>query len=462
MSLSFSKLKSLLNNDGKSSRKVFEKLEPVVGFKMQLVPGNCASSAPCDQEGGRSSIAASNVPELYVHLIGARHLPVTFGLKSVEGYMVMVKLFPGTTRYNSPIETSSWPKFNETFKFPMGTSTKSSMKRPKSTSVEQSLPERLFKGHFVVLTVFALLELPPNMGFAHGVRQTYQSIRRKGSLLLKDFNKTPTENNGGEAEATSGEVFKLTKSESRRNIGSVTCFLDPKIFTENPRTGIYQSDEFWLPIRDITVTPTNSTISQSINASTKGQVEVILELCDPIDLPPMAPGDEDTLSQISESRPSTAARRWSLNDVKRKIKNVTTRKEKTTHGGLQLKITTSKMRCAIKVKEEFENVTGTIYLKTSVFERDILSSTWRSDPFLPSLSTRWDPTDSTIRIPLNDVSDLDHISIKISVATKNKMGKKIVLGTLIMGAQADCAKLEHWESMIDSRGSPVAMWHSFE
>lgn len=78
------------------------------------------------------------------------------------------------------------------------------------------------------------------------------------------------------------------------------------------------------------------------------------------------------------------------------------------------KITTSKMRCAIKVKEEFENVAGTIYVKMSVFERDILSSAWRSDPFLPSLSTRWDPNDSTIRIPLNDVSDLDHISIKVS------------------------------------------------
>uniref|UniRef100_A0A1B0CZH5 Uncharacterized protein n=1 Tax=Phlebotomus papatasi TaxID=29031 RepID=A0A1B0CZH5_PHLPP len=405
MSLSFSKLKSLLSTDNaKSNRRVFEKLEPVVGFKMQLVPGN---SNPIPASEGGSQKVPSTVPELCVHLIGARHLPVTFGLKSVEGYMVMVKLFPGTIRYNSPIETSSWPKFNETFKFPMGSSTKSSMKRPKNTSVEQNLPQKLFKGHFVVLTVFALLELPPNMGFAAGVKQTYHSIRRKGSLLLKDINHINKPAEPAEEDVSSGEILKLTKSESRRNIGSVTCFLDPKIFTENTRTGVFQSDEFWLPIKDITVTPTNSTLTNSINSSTKGQVEVLLELCEPIEL--AAPCDEDTVSQISDNH--TNSRRWSFSDVKRKIRNVT-RKEKATHGGLMFKITTSKMRCAIKVKEEFENIAGTIYVKMSVFERDILSSAWRSDPFLPSLSTRWDPNDSTIRIPLNDVSDLDHISIK--------------------------------------------------
>lgn len=31
------------------------------------------------------------VPQLDVHLIGARHLPTNFGLKSVEGYVVKVK-----------------------------------------------------------------------------------------------------------------------------------------------------------------------------------------------------------------------------------------------------------------------------------------------------------------------------------------------------------------------------------
>jgi hypothetical protein len=46
----------------------------------------------------------------------------------------------------------------------------------------------------------------------------------------------------------------LTRSESQRNLGSVTYFLDPKIFEENVRTKTFSTDEFWLPIKDITVT----------------------------------------------------------------------------------------------------------------------------------------------------------------------------------------------------------------
>lgn len=79
------------------------------------------------------------VPQLDVHLIGARHLPSNFGLKTVEGYIVkvrielpneacpadcvesvlQVKLFPGSAKFDSSIQTSSWPKFNETFRFPL-------------------------------------------------------------------------------------------------------------------------------------------------------------------------------------------------------------------------------------------------------------------------------------------------------------------------------------------------------
>jgi hypothetical protein len=58
-------------------------------------------------------------PELEVHLIGARHLPSNFGLKSIEGYQIKVKLFPGDTKFISSILMTSWPKINENFRFPM-------------------------------------------------------------------------------------------------------------------------------------------------------------------------------------------------------------------------------------------------------------------------------------------------------------------------------------------------------
>lgn len=129
--------------------------------------------------------------------------------------------------------------------------------RTKDDLLSKTPPERLFKGHFVVLTVFALLDLPP--GTLNPIKEKYQSIKRKGSILLKEKNliKSKKDNKSDKNDETDDNedksIFNLTKSESRRNIGSVTCFLDPKLFTQNPRTGHYCTDELWLPVKDITV-----------------------------------------------------------------------------------------------------------------------------------------------------------------------------------------------------------------
>lgn len=43
--------------------------------------------------------------------------------------------------------------------------------------------------------------------------------------------------------------------------GSVTCYLQPKLFKRNSR-GMYATDELWMPIKDITTTvkkPSNDT-----------------------------------------------------------------------------------------------------------------------------------------------------------------------------------------------------------
>lgn len=104
---------------------------------------------------------------------------------------------------------------------------------------------------------------------------------------------------------------------------------------------------------------------------------------------------------------------------------------------------------------------GQIYVKTTVFEHDILSGSWRSALFAPSLSTRWDQLDSTITIPLPTEDSIDHISVKTTIATKTKLGKKIVLGTIYIRPELENS-LEHWTTMITSRNTPVPMWYSFE
>jgi len=49
--------------------------------------------------------------------------------------------------------------------------------------------------------------------------------------------------------------------------GSVTCYLQSKLFQRNSRTGCYSTEELWLPIKDITTTvakssPSNNNVSR--------------------------------------------------------------------------------------------------------------------------------------------------------------------------------------------------------
>lgn len=85
------------------------KVEPQLGFRITLDDGKATSRKEKDRP-----------PELHVQLIGARHLQDSFGFKKAQGYRVKVKLFPGNTKYESEIQTSSWPKFDQTFKFQVG------------------------------------------------------------------------------------------------------------------------------------------------------------------------------------------------------------------------------------------------------------------------------------------------------------------------------------------------------
>jgi len=138
--------------------------------------------------------------------------------------------------------------------------------------------------------------------------------------------------------------------------------------------------------------------------STKGQLEIILQLCDTEfiqksnktndpdkdnssndDLRNISKKNNNSMDNNENTTPSTSGtvqlrtseatqlpnttatvkRRFSLNDFKRKLKSVNgvvgQRKDKTIKG-LCLKIITSKMRCPIRVKEEFENIAGKYYL----------------------------------------------------------------------------------------------------
>lgn len=94
-----------------------------------------------------------------------------------------------------------------------------------------------------------------------------------------------------------------------------------------------------------------------MNSSPKGQVEIMLQICE------AEPHDDDESNDAADSSVASAnkkdeqKRRMSFNDVKNRLKNLNLSK-KEKYRGMCLKVTTSKMRCSIKVKEEFENFGG--------------------------------------------------------------------------------------------------------
>lgn len=501
------KLKTLLHSsslDGSKANRANnnERLEPEVGFKLVLDPGSCAGYENGNEAANQPSAAngSSSIPELQVHLVGARHLPVSFGLKSVEGYMIKIKLFPGAAKFDSSIQTASWPVFGETFRFPLAASHKSSFRVKKNQPKEkpdESLPEKLFSGNFVVFTVFALLELPP--GYTATLKHKTMTFIRQGSQRLKDKpvigklvkDVDPPDAKNGNFDQKQN-LKKLTTSESQRNIGSVTYFLEPKAFKEMCKGRLFTTEEMWLPIKDITVTQPAET-RVTVFQSPKGQVEVTLQLCDYTEVNlnqtpsqedlsfniegPYSPSSASSSGATSPTgwlrkesssgsplpTPNSHKNRFSFSKVKRIVKSV--KDKDKNHKGLCLKISTAKIRCGIKVKEQFEGVNEKIYLKTTVLEHEILSATWKSEPFRPTLSTRWNQEECTIVLPLSGENCLDHVSIRVALATKNKLGKKVYLGQLFLGPNApslNSTKQDQWRKMVAYKGSEISVWHSFE
>ncbi|XP_034106456.1 uncharacterized protein LOC117569418 isoform X1 [Drosophila albomicans] len=481
------KLRNLLpGQHSKESARHSVTLEPEIGFQITIeTPQNQSSN----------DRGASAMPELNVHLIAARHLPSLFGFKIVQGYIIKVKLFPGTKRLDSSIQTNTWPKFNENFKFPLVPDIKPSLKHGSAFSSRRHMqpvngdysdPGELFAGQFLVFTVYALLELPA--ASFNRFNKTYRSLKERSSTFMQRLstgvmsNEAPPENGAmpkgkdkKSAESPRTAMPALTISESRRNIGSVTCYLEPKLFKRNPRNGTYTTEELWLPIKDITTTVSKATPNNNNNYltnSAKGVVELALEVRDLAEL-----AEGETQSEVHSApeqditKDAGGNNNWQrmTAEVKRKmgISNVSSATGET----LLLRVTTSRMRCSNKVKDELEATSsGRVYVKTTIFEHGIYVDAWKSQLFYPSLSTNWDGAggdDATISVPLRSLEQLENIEIRITLATKLKMGKKLVLGTVVVaGGRSSSSSETGAEQMQHLQSSPlnqrVAAWHCYQ
>ncbi|KAL0840354.1 hypothetical protein ABMA28_015615 [Loxostege sticticalis] len=384
MAFSLNKLKNMLNNNREGQLAGSGSLEPEIGFKLALHP------------------VAKN---LFVTVIGARHLPSLFGLSRAHGYLVKVKVFPGDSKFETTLQESSWPVWNEDFKFQL--KPKDAHKKPTDKVDLRSL----LAGHFLSLTIYAILE-PPK----------HETDKRKNSKTLDSkYNKVAdqedTKPKSGFLEKTFSS-FKSTKAEAiaqksflekRRTVGAATWNFDSKLFQNDLKNGLIGTPDIWRPINAIA---SGLAAADTRRENKKGQLEVTL------------------LYTASED---------GLNDT--------------------VQLTVNRLRCSVQTMQEQEQFKAPLYLKATILEANKAECYWKSDRFVPTISARWDPKSATVKLTVFKAS-LSKVSIYISLGCKTKMAKKEILGKATIDEKS--AYSDTWGECLRQPGIPKTFWVNFE
>ncbi|CAH2075315.1 unnamed protein product, partial [Iphiclides podalirius] len=251
---------------------------------------------------------------LYVTVIGARHLPSLFGLSRAHGYLVKVKVFPGESKYETTLQESSWPVWNEDFKF--------QLKQPtaKKPSEKVDLQSQL-AGHFLSLTIYAILEAPKPSADKRRTSKTLDA--KKPSKFAEEEEGKPKT---GFLEKTFSS-FKSTKTEAaaqklilekRRTVGAATWNFDSKLFQNDLKNGLIGTPDIWRPINAIA---SGLAVNDSRRENKRGQLEVTL------------------LYTASED---------GLNDT--------------------VQLTVNRLRCSVQTMQEQEQYKAPLYLKATILE----------------------------------------------------------------------------------------------
>ncbi|XP_061377975.1 uncharacterized protein LOC116765820 [Danaus plexippus] len=381
MAFSLNKLKNILNGNKDNQLAGSGSLEPEIGFKLALHPVS---------------------KNLYVTVIGARHLPSLFGLSRAYGYLVKIKIFPGESKYETTLQESSWPIWNEDFKF--------QLKQKDAKKSDKIDLQNLVAGHFLSLTIYAILDSPKP-----------EADRRKSAKLTDTKNSKLMNEDDSKAKGLFEKTFssfKTTKSEvitqksileKRRTLGAATWNFDSKLFQNDLKNGLIGTPDIWRPINAIA---SGLAPSDSRRENKKGQLEVTL------------------LYTSSED---------GLNDV--------------------LQLTVNRLRCSVQTMQEQEQYKAPLYLKATILEANKAECYWKSDRFIPTISARWDPKSSTVKLTVYR-ANLNKVSIYISFGCKTKMAKKEILGKVHIDEKSPYA--DSWNECLRQPGIPKTFWVNFE
>lgn len=156
------------------------------------------------------------------------------------------------------MQESSWPVWNEDFKFHL----KVKDDKSKKHSEDKVDLQGLLAGHFVSLTIYAVLE-PPKP--ENEKRKTKTLDNKKAKTAEPEPSKPKSgflEKTFNSFKATTAEALAQKSAvEKRRTLGAATWNFDWKLFQLDLRHGLVGTPDIWRPINAI-ASGLSSTISQ--------------------------------------------------------------------------------------------------------------------------------------------------------------------------------------------------------
>ncbi|XP_051156238.1 uncharacterized protein LOC127278532 [Leptopilina boulardi] len=373
---------------------------------------------------------SQNLKTLSVTVLGARHLPQTFGFTRVNSYLVKVKLLPGKEKYETTTKNESWPQWNEEFVFNLRKETKSKFGKTKVVD------EELGGSRFIVATLYAILEDKPLVATEKKENEEKTKTKEKNSLTKKS-GKKKEDNCGSSTTQDSNknkffsQIFSKTTDkvadqnsperkifDKRRVIGATNVPLDSRNFITKPIKAKHQNDvstgDMWRTLKAIS---SGITGAEDRRENKKGQVEI--SLCQE-------------------------------------------KSDKKDGSGESLVLTLLRLRCSMQTMHEHEMLRGQMYIKMSVIEGGKVTHFWKSNRFTPCISLKFAPEMAKVIAENPYEGALKDVSFVIKFISKNKLGKKTTVGHFAIGPEVGGTYSDQWKQALAKPGNQIIKWQSFE
>lgn len=182
-------------------------------------------------------------------------LNTAFHLLKLCYFKFQVKLFPGDTKFESQMQDTSWPVWNEDFLFQIDT--KKFKKHKESTDLS------LLNGYFVSLTVYAVLEVATpakdDKKKKNGKNETNSTENAESTSTLAKFERLMSSSFKGSSKSSQGSS---SSPEKRRMVGVATWTFDLKLFQNNLKNNFMGTPDLWRPVEQMGsgLTPVNGLV----------------------------------------------------------------------------------------------------------------------------------------------------------------------------------------------------------